>query len=73
MQFHSKEFNCELKELTSKVKILEMVHFVTHTKDGKHFNFYFLLVPEMDFILSSFLLIKEQNKEREIRLANFFW
>lgn len=44
-------------------------------KMEKHFNFYFLLVPEMDFILSSFLLIKEQKKEREreIRLANLFW
>ena len=37
-------------------------------KMEKHFNFYFLLVPEMDFILSSFLLIKEQKKRERERL-----
>ena len=39
-------------------------------------NFYFLLVPKIDFTLISFLLIKEEKKkerEREIRLANLFW
>ena len=55
-----------LKNSLPKLKFGNGAFCVTHVQDGKTLviNFYFLLVSEMDFILISFLLIKEQ-KERE--------
>lgn len=65
-----------LKNSLPKLKFGNGAFCVTHVQDGKTLviNFYFLLVPEIDFILISFLLIKEQKKrEREIRPANLSW
>ena len=55
-----------LKNSLPKLKFGNGAFCVIHVQDGKTLviNFYFLLVPEIDFILISFLLIKEQ-KERE--------